>query len=93
MSEGFLASRVAAQLGAVLDDNVHVPVVRVLEFERALADNPTDLDTRRVYRDWLLEHGCGRRAAQVERDLADRGVPPPYTGTARPERVNNWAGL
>jgi uncharacterized protein (TIGR02996 family) len=89
-------SEVAYQIAAVLDDNVHVPVPVLLQFELALANNLADVTTRRVYRDWLLEHGCARRVEQLDRELEVRNSQE-YTGPVRPEAVADrsaldWAG-
>jgi uncharacterized protein (TIGR02996 family) len=83
-------SEIAAQIATVLDDNLHVSVPRLMEFEQALVDNPTDHATRRVYRDWLLDHGCQKRAEQLERELEDK-QPLEYTYSVRPERISDWA--
>jgi uncharacterized protein (TIGR02996 family) len=92
MSEQARPSDFAVQLAAALDDNLHAPVAQLLEFEKALRDDPTDRATRQVYRDWLLEHGCEKRAAQVEEDLAGHEVHE-YEGEVRPDGSYDWAGL
>jgi uncharacterized protein (TIGR02996 family) len=92
MDQATLPSDVARQLAAALDDNFHAPVPVLLQFELALANNPADRATRQVYHDWLLEHGCTRRAAELARQLADAG-PPEYTGPVRPPAGTDWAGL
>jgi len=89
-------SEVAGQIATVLDDNVNVPVPVVLQFELTLANNPGDTTTRRVYRDWLLEHGCARRVEQLDGGTAGP-MPAEYTGPVRPEaeaeqRALDWAG-
>jgi uncharacterized protein (TIGR02996 family) len=86
---------VAAHIAAVLDDNANVPVPRLLAFELALHDKPTDHDTRRVYLDWLLEHGCAKRAQEIEHQLQAPEVPPDYQGPVRPdpEEIRYWSGL
>jgi uncharacterized protein (TIGR02996 family) len=92
MDQATLPSDVARQLAVALDDNLHAPVSGLLQFELALANNPADRVTRQVYHDWLLEHGCTRRAEQLARELHDQG-PPEYTGPVRPEGGYDWAGL
>jgi uncharacterized protein (TIGR02996 family) len=92
MSQELLPSDVAAQVAAALDDNVNVPVGPLLQFEQALHDNPSDAGTRQVYRDWLLEHGCDRRARQLERGLQP-GEPDDYTGPLRPTGRTDWSRL
>jgi uncharacterized protein (TIGR02996 family) len=82
-------SDVAEQIAAVLDDNVNAPVPVLLQFELALANNPGDATARRVYRDWLLEHGCARRVEQLDQELGMH-IPPEYTGPVRPEAVPDW---
>jgi uncharacterized protein (TIGR02996 family) len=90
-------SDVAFQVASVLDDNPNVPVPRLLAFELALYENPTDQDTRRVYLDWLAEHGCTRRAQEVERELREApvGERPAYAGPVRPdpEEMRYWSNL
>jgi uncharacterized protein (TIGR02996 family) len=86
------ASEVAHEIATVLDDNLNVPVAEVLRFEIALADNPADSATRQVYHDWLLDHGCSRRAEQLTGELDD--MPPVYEGEVRPQNPPyDWAGL
>jgi uncharacterized protein (TIGR02996 family) len=85
-------SDVAAEIATVLDDNLNVPLAELLPFELALADNPADADTRQVYRDWLLEHGCERRAEQLVAELSEE--PPVHEGPVRPaDPPYDWAGL
>jgi uncharacterized protein (TIGR02996 family) len=79
-------------LATVLDDNLDVPVRRVIEFEMALMNSPADQDLKHIYRDWLLENDCPTRAGQLDRALT-RGMPPDYTGEVRPTSDYNWAGL
>src|SRR5262249_38351484 len=93
MNDASRPSDVAAQVAAVLDDNQHVNDPRVLTFELALSDNPTDRDTRQVYRDWLLENGCPTRAGQLEQELQAPDQPYRYAGPVRPEGDYNWVGL
>jgi uncharacterized protein (TIGR02996 family) len=92
MSDPSRPSDVSEPLALVLDDNLDVPVARVVEFELALLRNPTDVDTRRIYRDWLLEQGCTHRAEQLNHVLTG-GVAELYTGPVRPERPYNWFDL
>jgi uncharacterized protein (TIGR02996 family) len=86
-------SRFIAQLAVVLDDNVNAPVAAALAFERALLDDPADAATRGAYRDWLLEHDCPTRAAQLDAGVLDQ-PPGEYRGEVRPERAPyrlDWA--
>jgi uncharacterized protein (TIGR02996 family) len=92
MDQATLPSEVARQLATALDDNLNAPVPTLLQFELALANNPADRATRMAYHDWLLEHGCPRRAEQLARQLQGQG-PPEYTGPVRPAEVSDWAGL
>lgn len=85
-------SDVKDALAAVLDDNLDVPIQRVIEFEMALRNSPADHDLKRIYRDWLLEHDCPTRANQLHRVLT-KGLPPEYAGEVRPTSRYNWAGL
>jgi uncharacterized protein (TIGR02996 family) len=85
-------SDLAFEITTVLDDNLHVPLTEVLQFERALVENPADAVTRQVYRDWLLEHGCERRAGQLVAQIEHE--PEVYRGQVRPQTPPyDWAGL
>jgi uncharacterized protein (TIGR02996 family) len=88
MSELFRPSQVAEQIAKVLDDNVHVPLEQLLQFERALGENPADRTLRLAYRDWLLEHGCIGRAEQLEEH-----EPAVYDGPLQPAVDTDWARL
>jgi hypothetical protein len=58
MSGGFLNSGSGVtQIATALDDNLHVPVPLLVQFELALVADPADRTTRLIYRDWLLKHG------------------------------------
>jgi uncharacterized protein (TIGR02996 family) len=92
MSEQRKPSDVAEQLATALDDNVNVPLPMLLQFELDLAEHPFDQTTRRCYYDWLLEHGCLKRAEQLAGELEEHD-PPEYTGPVRPDEVYDWAGL
>jgi uncharacterized protein (TIGR02996 family) len=86
------AARVAHEIATVIDDNASVSVGEVLRFETALADNPADVQTRQVYRDWLLENGCETRAAQLADGLSAEAEV--YTGEVRPQDPPHaWADL
>jgi uncharacterized protein (TIGR02996 family) len=86
-------SRFAAQLAVILDDNVNAPLSAALAFEQALLENPADAVTRSAYRDWLLEHDCPARAAQLAAGVLDQ-TPSVYRGDVRPEQAEyqlDWA--
>jgi len=92
MGQATLPSDVARQLAAALDDNPRLPVAEALPFELALANDPTDQAARTAYHDWLVEHDCPRRAAQLARGLWPDEMPA-YDGPVRPQAGSNWAGL
>jgi uncharacterized protein (TIGR02996 family) len=93
MAKTLRPSRFAIQLAALLDDNVIAPLPAALAFEQALLENPADAVTRAAYRDWLLEHDCPTRAAQLAAGVLDQ-TPGDYQGDVRPEQVEyqlDWA--
>jgi uncharacterized protein (TIGR02996 family) len=92
VDEASKPSQVARHVGTVLDDSVHVPIARVVEFELALRERPTDHATRQVYHDWLLEQGCEKRAGELAQDLRGAAVHE-YTGPVRPARMADWSGV